>query len=232
MIASEHRANARDALKGSWGVAVLVCWLANLISGAGASVNVSYEGGQPVQATLPANVQTFLEEYLHVAASAIVLLAVVLMAANLILGGVMSLGKAKYFLKLIDRQEAKVGDLFSCFHRFFSAMLMNLLTGAIIVIGMLLLVVPGILATYGLAMAPYIMAEDEYCSSTDALRRSWDLMSGHKWELFCLEFSFIGWGILASLTLGIGHLFLNPYTEAARASFYRNLTAQPRVTAE
>lgn len=232
MIASEHRANARLALKGNWGVAVLVCWLANLISGAGASINFEYGSEEPIQATLPAGIQTFLEQYLHVAASVILLLAVVLVVVGLILGGVMGLGKARYFLNLMDRQEAVVGDLFAYFHRFFSAMLMNLLSGAAIVIGTMLLIVPGIMATYGLAMAPYIMAEDETCSSTDALRRSWDLMNGHKWELFCLEISFFGWGILALMTMGIGSLFLNPYTEAAKASFYRNLQNQSYVTVE
>ncbi|MBR5230199.1 MAG: DUF975 family protein, partial [Firmicutes bacterium] len=36
---------------------------------------------------------------------------------------------------------------------------------------------------------------------------------------------FIGWDILAVLTLGIGHLALCPYVEAACAAFYRDLKA-------
>ena len=48
-------------------------------------------------------------------------------------------------------------------------------------------------------------------------------MQGNKWRLFCLELSFIGWGLLCALTLGIGSLWLRPYEEVARASFYRQI---------
>ena len=37
------------------------------------------------------------------------------------------------------------------------------------------------------------------------------------------ELSFIGWNILAGLSLGIGFLWLVPYYNAAHAEFYRNL---------
>lgn len=38
-----------------------------------------------------------------------------------------------------------------------------------------------------------------------------------------LELSFIGWNILAGLSLGIGFLWLVPYYNAAHAEFYRTL---------
>ena len=49
-------------------------------------------------------------------------------------------------------------------------------------------------------------------------------MYNHKWELFCLDFSFIGWVLLCVLTLNIGHIALNPYRNAAYAVFYRTIT--------
>ena len=49
-------------------------------------------------------------------------------------------------------------------------------------------------------------------------------MSGNRWRLFCLHFSFIGWDILSSLTLGIGNLWLRPYKQAANAAFYREIS--------
>lgn len=48
-------------------------------------------------------------------------------------------------------------------------------------------------------------------------------MQGHKWELFVLDLSFIGWAILSGLTLGIGFIWLIPYEQATKANFYRNL---------
>ena len=37
-----------------------------------------------------------------------------------------------------------------------------------------------------------------------------------------MSLSFIGWSILATLTGGIGYIFLNPYMHAAYAAFYRD----------
>ena len=56
-------------------------------------------------------------------------------------------------------------------------------------------------------------------------------MDGHKGELFTLDLTFIGWGILAALSCNIGHLALNPYKNAAHAAFYKDLTA-PGATVE
>ena len=43
------------------------------------------------------------------------------------------------------------------------------------------------------------------------------MMEGNRWRLFCLQFSFIGWMLLSSLTFGLGNLALRPYQEAAYA---------------
>ena len=50
------------------------------------------------------------------------------------------------------------------------------------------------------------------------------MMKGHKWELFVLQLSFIGWGILSLLTLGIlGVFYVDPYRHATLAAYYENL---------
>lgn len=48
-------------------------------------------------------------------------------------------------------------------------------------------------------------------------------MKGFKLKLFLLYLSFIGWGILCVVTLGIGFLWLTPYINASKAVFYDNL---------
>ena len=52
------------------------------------------------------------------------------------------------------------------------------------------------------------------------------MMYGHRWDLFVLDLSFIGWSLLAAITMNLGYLALNPYTNAAHTVFYKNLTAQ------
>ena len=87
-----------------------------------------------------------------------------------------------------------------------------------------MLVVPGVIATYSYAMTDFILADNPELTATEALNKSKEMMIGNRWRLFCLQFSFIGWGILASLTFGIGNLFLTPYTETAVAAFYREVS--------
>ena len=74
-------------------------------------------------------------------------------------------------------------------------------------------------------MTPFIMAENPDMSANDAIAASVQLMDGHKSELFTLDLTFLGWNILALLTCNIGNLALNPYKNAARAAFYKDLTA-------
>ncbi|MCF1778573.1 DUF975 family protein [Lactobacillus jensenii] len=60
---------------------------------------------------------------------------------------------------------------------------------------------------------------------TEAITKSRQMMKGHKFQLFVLDLSFIGWGILATLALGIGWLWLVPYIQTTKAEFYRKLAA-------
>ncbi len=57
----------------------------------------------------------------------------------------------------------------------------------------------------------------------DTITASRRLMKGQKGRLFWLDLSFIGWHILAILTIGIGYLWLNPYISATKAAFYEDL---------
>ncbi|MDD2260001.1 MAG: DUF975 family protein, partial [Acholeplasmataceae bacterium] len=60
-------------------------------------------------------------------------------------------------------------------------------------------------------------------SASEILVASTNMMRGHRWRLFCLNLSFIGWFILSILTLGIGLFFLVPYIQTSTAIFYEEL---------
>ena len=73
-------------------------------------------------------------------------------------------------------------------------------------------------------MTPYIIfRKNEDIDAISAMRYSRELIKGYKWNLFLFELSFIGWGILAVLTVGIGFLFLAPYYEVSIANYYLEL---------
>ena len=81
-------------------------------------------------------------------------------------------------------------------------------------------------------MTPFIMADHPELTASEAIDRSKELMDGHKGDLFVLDLTFIGWDLLAAITLNIGHLVLNPYKNAAHAAFYREIAGYPRITVE
>ena len=81
-------------------------------------------------------------------------------------------------------------------------------------------------------MTDYILAENPELTATEAIEQSKSMMYGNRFRLFCLQFSFIGWDILATLAFGIGHLWLTPYKQAATAAFYREISGTEYVADE
>lgn len=97
----------------------------------------------------------------------------------------------------------------------------------------LLLIVPGIIKSCSYAMTPFILRDHPELSFNAAIEKSMAMMEGNKMKYFLLCLSFIGWGILCVLTLGIGTLFLSPYMNTSFAAFYNDLKAQqPEVTVQ
>ena len=88
----------------------------------------------------------------------------------------------------------------------------------------LLFIIPGVVKSYAYRMVPFICAEDEDIDPVDAIKKSQEMMKGHKWEAFVLDLSFIGWHILGVLTLGILEVFyIMPYQYQTNAELYRAL---------
>ncbi|MGI5963349.1 MAG: DUF975 family protein [Lawsonibacter sp.] len=57
------------------------------------------------------------------------------------------------------------------------------------------------------ALAPYLLADQPDAGAAAAVRRSVDLTRGFKWELFKLEFSFIGWLLIGMFLSVLANLF-------------------------
>lgn len=86
-------------------------------------------------------------------------------------------------------------------HRIMGAAGTSLLAILIIIVGFVLLVVPGIIALAGLLpLMAVIVAEGR--TGTDALKRAWELTKGHKGTLAVLVILSIVASMLASLVLG------------------------------
>lgn len=235
-LAADFRKIAREALRGRWKIAVLVGLVVTLLGGLdgkgpgiefnmdapGASINFTYAGKTILSTAEGVNPQ--LKAFITGGFLYILILSLVLTVAYFILSGIISVGYSKFNLNLVDRMEASFNNLFEQSSHWKQLALARFLKILYIFAGYLMLVIPGIIATYSYAMTEYVLADNPGLTATEALSKSKEMMTGNRWRLFCLQFSFIGWALLASLTLGIGNLFLTPYTEAAVAAFYREVS--------
>jgi len=221
MRAKDYRDIAWGKVMGNLQTAVIAALIAWFLGGLlmSASIGGSVEIGDKTY-SIP-SVQGWITGFLHIGG--------ILGIVQFIIGGVVRQGYASHLLKQHDGEKTEIGDLFSQFHRFGDGFCLFLLEGLYVFLWMLLLIVPGFIAIFKYAMAPFIMAENPEMTASEALTASKDLMQGHKWELFCLDFSFIGWNILSIATLGIGALFVNPYMNAAHAAFYREISGTNAV---
>lgn len=150
--------------------------------------------------------------------------------ALLILGGPLTVGFAAVMLTLMRTGSTKIETLFDGFSTdFVSRMLAHILYSIYIALWSLLFVIPGLVKSYSYAMTFYILRDNPGIGANEAITRSRQMMKGHKWQLFCLDFSFIGWILLSMLTCGILMLWVAPYMQAARTAFYESIKdeAQP-----
>lgn len=143
--------------------------------------------------------------------------------ALLILGGPLLVGYKMIAKKAMDGETVKIDTLFDGFKDFTRTLVLYLLNTIFVFLWTLLLIVPGIIKSYSYSMSYYILIDNPDLSSDEARKKSMEMMKGHKWKLFCLDLSFIGWGILCVLTFGILSFWIQPYQECARVEFYNNL---------
>ena len=248
--AADFRRIARESLRGKWKIAVLAGFVALLLGGVAwegtPEINFHFDAGsiraqmdifgqnvdlmQILQSDSPGALWGVALMYFSV-------VAIIIAIVQFVLGCIVTVGYARFNLDLNDGEEVSLHTLFQYFPQWKTMLVAGFLQGLYIFLWTLLFIIPGIIAAYRYAMTSYILAENPEMGAGEAIDRSKELMMGNKWRLFCLHFSFIGWGFLCMLTMGIGNLWLTPYMQAATAAFYRDITAplageeMPRLSA-
>lgn len=205
---SEYRAMARESLRGVWNESAL----AYLIILAVACIFSVSSVVAP-------------QEILWLQGS----LSGVQVAVSLLLIVPLTYGFNNAMLSLARRENsAPANNMFDYFKRDYSRSVPALVLVALAQLG-LGIVTLGIgifILAYAYAMVPYLLRDYPELTATEALRTSRQMMKGHKWDLFVLDLTFIGWMILCCFTLGIGFIWLQPYMSAAHAHFYEDLKAE------
>lgn len=130
-------------------------------------------------------------------------------------------GLMYFMINIVTDKTYKLEDVFHFSKDFVKDLLVSFVSGIFIFLWSLLLIVPGIIKSYAYSMVPLLLTDDKYkdLDVLDILKKSEELMMGHKMDLFVLQLSFIGWHILAIFTLGILELWILPYQKAAETKF-------------
>lgn len=152
--------------------------------------------------------------------------------AALAIASPMEIGLIMIFFRLRDGQPPKIAELFNHFDCIAHAILLNVLIAVFTALWSLLFIIPGIIASLSYSMAPFILAENKTLTAMEALKLSKQMMNGHKADLFIIELSFIGWGIVTAVTFGIAGIYVYPYMQATLTNFYDSIKGYTNINAE
>lgn len=141
----------------------------------------------------------------------------------LLLAGPLELGLTLFIMEVVRTKKGNFNTGFAGFKQFGSSFVATLLMNIFICLWSFLLVIPGIIACFRYALTYYILADNPEMSGSDAIKKSKEMMIGHKWELFVLLFSFFWWYLLCFITFGIAAIYVSPYINATMVNFYEKL---------
>ncbi|GAA3603357.1 DUF975 family protein [Secundilactobacillus similis DSM 23365 = JCM 2765] len=123
---------------------------------------------------------------------------------------------------------SKSFTIFNSWDYFIGTLALTILIGIMTMLWSFLLLVPGIIKGYSYSQAIYIyrdyLDQGQKIGFMEAITLSREMMDGHKWEMFVLQLSFIGWALLCILILPI--LGVEPYYQQTMANFYVKLSME------
>lgn len=145
---------------------------------------------------------------------------------SFLLAGPLQLGLCFFFLNLVRGEETRFELLFEGFKPLLTVLLSYAIIAALTIVGLILLIVPGIIVALGFSMTYYVIADDPEITFQVALEQSWKLTDGYKMELLVLNLRFIPWYIIGLLCLIVGVFTVIPWHNTTLALYYEHLKEQ------
>lgn len=156
-------------------------------------------------------------------ASTIISIASFTFIGTIILTGPIMLCISFFTLHLVRTRKGDINTFFKGFDQFGSSFVAGLLTAIYEILWSFLFFIPGIIASLSYSMTFFILADNPKISGSDAIKKSKEMMKGHKMELFVLTLSFFGWWLLALITFGIAYIYVIPYYSLTISNFYETI---------
>lgn len=129
---------------------------------------------------------------------------------SMLVGGAFEFGLCMFLITFFRKKTVDMTLIFEGFSHFLKTLGLMLIMTIKIALWSMLFIIPGIIASFRYSQAFYIMVDHPEYSISQCISESSRMMRGNKFKLFCLQFSFIGWYLLASLPMAlIGNMFIN-----------------------
>ncbi len=139
-------------------------------------------------------------------------------------------GIVVFFINIVRTGKSNWQDIFEAFKKNpWTIFLIGLLRDIFIFLWTLLLIIPGIMKAYSYAMAWYIYNDNPNMGPMETLRTSEQMMKGHRWELFKLQFSFWPWILLGIITFGLAWIYIYPWLSSSIVLFYEELKGTEEI---
>jgi len=158
-----------------------------------------------------------------------VILAIFAAAYSLLVLPVIDYGAARIYLKYMRDEQADIREIIDGFKtNYLNIVLANLLVFAIVGIGFILLIVPGIVFACRLAFVPYLVM-DKGMDPAAAIEKSWTMTRGHGFRVFGMFLVAIPLLIVGFCLLIVGAFFSSLWVSCAFASLYYAVDAKEQA---
>jgi uncharacterized membrane protein len=137
---------------------------------------------------------------------------------------IISMGIIKITLAVFDNKKPHISDVFYT-KPIINYIIVSIIRSLIVLVGFMLLIVPGIIFAIKLQFAEYLVV-DKNSGIMDSLKTSWEMTRGVKWNLFVLGILFGLINLVGLLCLLVGLFFTVPLSLMAQAYVYRKLYSQ------
>jgi len=138
---------------------------------------------------------------------------------GILISGPVDYGVAFAYLKAARGDKLEIKDMFEAFKNYWNAVLASLLVSVIIIIGLVLLIVPGIIFACKLVFTPYLVV-DRKMEVIEAIKESWRMTGGHAWTVFFIGLLAIPIGMAGLICFGVGVIISIMWVTITFASLY------------
>ena len=148
--------------------------------------------------------------------------------------GLLILGPIEYgvsfaHLKAARGDKLEITDMFQAFQNYWNAVLANILVLALVLVGLILLIIPGIIFGCKLAFTPYLVV-DQKMGAIEAAKASWSMTRGYAWKVFFIGLLAIPIAIVGLVLFIVGIIPAIIWIRLTFASLYHAVSlskAQP-----